>query len=221
MTTVATTVLPAEWTVADMLKHLGIRPERIPLYPPPGTATENDVLEVHRRSGRLCELVDGVLVEKLLGFYESALAGALIHFLHLHLDRQPLGVVGAPDGMLKILGDQVRIPDVCFIRWERFPGGTPSRRDPIPAVAPDLAVEILSEGNTEEEMARKLRQYFEGGSGLVWYIDPESRSARVYTSPEQVATVSEDGILDGGDVLPGFQLRLGDLFERAERGAGG
>jgi len=219
MATVVSTILPTDWSVADMLEHLGVPPQRIRMYPPPGTATEEDVLEVRRRTGRLCELVDGVLVEKTMGYYESILAIELGYHLRDYLQRNPVGVVAGPDGMLKILPPQVRIPDVSFVRWEKFPEGRPSRRDPIPTLAPDLGVEILSEANTEEEMERKLREYFEGGSRLVWYIDPDTRSARVYTSPDQFANVSEDGILDGGDVLPGFQLRLRELFEGAERGA--
>jgi hypothetical protein len=59
-------------TVSDLLHQLGdIPPERVRLQPPPGTATEADVVAVHSREDRLCELVDGVLVEKTLGYYES------------------------------------------------------------------------------------------------------------------------------------------------------
>ena len=212
MATVLPTVLPADWTVADMLKHLSIPPERVRLHPPPGMATEQDVLEVHRRTGRLCELVDGVLVEKIVGYYESVLAGILLHFLNAYLEGHPLGLAAGEAGMLQVLPGQVRIPDVSFIRWDRFPGGAPSPKDPIPAIAPDLAVEILSEGNTEPEMERKLREYFEGGSQLVWYIDPRTRSARVYTAPDSFTTRAGSDTLDGGAVLPGFQFRLSDLF---------
>ncbi|MCR4412754.1 MAG: Uma2 family endonuclease [Thermoguttaceae bacterium] len=213
------TLLPLDWSLGDLLKHLGVPADRVAANPPPGTATENDVLEVYSRTGRLCELVEGVLVEKPMGWYESTLAAALIYFLHAYLEKHPLGMVAGEAGTLKILPGQVRIPDVSFVRWERFPGRRAPRGHLIPAVAPDLAVEILSEGNTEQEMDRKLREYFEGGSRLVWYIDPQTRSARVYTSPTQFTAVAEDGMLDGGDVLPGFQLRLGDLFARAEQGA--
>jgi Uma2 family endonuclease len=219
MATGLPTALPADWTVADMLEHLSIPPERVRLHPPPGQAREEDVLETHRRTGRLCELVDGILVEKTVGYYESVLAGILLHFVNAYLAKHPLGLAAGEAGMLKVLPGQVRIPDVSFVRWERFPGGKPSRNDPIPAVSPDLAVEILSEGNTEPEMERKLREYFEGGSRLVWLIDPEDRRARVYSSPGQFTTRSENDILDGGDVLPGFQFRLGDLFLRARQHA--
>ena len=71
-----------EWTVADLQERLGgIPAERIHLYPWPGLATENDALEIHARTGLLCELVDGILVEKPMSFYESAVAAVIGHFL--------------------------------------------------------------------------------------------------------------------------------------------
>jgi hypothetical protein len=61
-------------TVADLLKKLGnVPPERVHLGPLPGTATEQDVLEAEGRTGRLCELVDGTLVAKNVGYYGSFL----------------------------------------------------------------------------------------------------------------------------------------------------
>ncbi len=220
MATASPTVLPTDWTIADVLQHLGVPPQRILMYPPPGTATEDDVLDIKRRTGRLCELVDGVLVEKPMGYYESTLALALGYFLHLYLEERPIGAVSGPDGMMKIVPPRVRIPDVAFVRWERFPGRKSPRGRRIPIIAPDLAVEVLSKTNTKKEMQQKLQEYFAGGTRLVWYIDPATRSARVFTSPDRHTVVDEQGVLDGADVLPGFQLRLGDLFDRAEKGAG-
>jgi Uma2 family endonuclease len=119
-----------------------------------------------------------------------------------------------------VLPRQVRVPDLCVIRWERFPNRR-LPREPIPAVAPDLAIEVLSKGNTPGEMRRKLRDYFQAGVRLVWYLDPKARTMEVYTSPEQCTVVGENDVLDGGDVLPGFQLPLKELFARAERQGGG
>jgi Uma2 family endonuclease len=117
---------------------------------------------------------------------------------------------------LWILPKRMRIPDVSFITWDRFPDGKlPKQR--VYRVAPDLAVEILSKGNTKSEMELKLREYFEAGVRLVWYIDARSRIAQIFTAVDQFRTIDTNGLLEGGDVLPGFQLRLGELFERAER----
>ncbi len=215
-TTIVPSVLPVEWTFADVLEHLGGIPlHRVRAVPPPGMATEKDVLEAESRTGRICELVDGVLVEKTMGYYESLLAAILIRLLGDFVEKHNLGIVLGEAGTLKILPKQVRIPDVSFIGWERFPGHR-LPPEPIPAVAPDLAVEVLSEGNTPGEMQRKLRDYFQAGVRMVWYLDPKTRSVEVYTAPDRRVVVDERGTLDGGDVLPGFQLPLAELFARAE-----
>ena len=120
------------------------------------------------------------------------------------------------DGPLKILPGKVKLPDVSFIGWHRFPKKRLGRR-PIPALVPDLVIEVLSDTNTKREMDRKLKQYFQAGVSLVWYIDPETRSARAFTSPTDVTQLDEDGLLDGGQVLPGFQLSLRWLFDRADQ----
>lgn len=156
MSTALVSSFPADWTAADMQEQLGGIPlDRIRMVPPPGTATEEDVVAVHARTGQLCELVDGILVEKVMGYRESRLAVVLGHFIETYLDARPLGSVAGADGMLRLFPGMVRIPDLSFIPWERFPERKLPRQ-PIPPIAPDLAVEVLSKGNTDREMQRKL-----------------------------------------------------------------
>jgi Uma2 family endonuclease len=211
----ATAAEPGPETLADLLERLGSIPlERVRMHPAPGTAVEEDVLR-HLVGGRtLCELVDGVLVEKPMGFYESILAAVLIEHLRVFVKARDLGVVVSPDGTMRLESGLVRSPDVGFLSWNRFPGRK-LPRDPIPAIAPDLAVEVISRGNTEPEMERKLREYFRSGARLVWYTDPRTRTVRVYTSPESVTLLDESGTLDGGDVLPGFSLPIRQWFAEA------
>lgn len=207
---------PTAWTIADVQARLaGFPADRIRTYPAPGTATEQDVLEAEAQSGRICELIDGTMVEKTMATYESLLAAELIHIIRCYLDFKNLGAVLAPDGLLKILPGQIRAPDVSFIRWERLPARQ-SPKPPIYAEAPDLAVEILSQGNTAEEMERKLREYFQAGTRLVWFIEPKTRTARAYTAAGAWTEIGADGSLLGGDVLPGFELPLARLFAQAE-----
>jgi Uma2 family endonuclease len=209
--------IPADWTLADLQKHLGgVALERIRLYPPPGLATVEDALWLEDHEDRLCELVDGVLVEKVMSTFESQLAFLLGHYLHIYLDRHPIGIVTGPDGQLWILPTIMRMPDVAFIHWDKFPGGK-LPNDPAYKIAPDLAVEIISKGNPRKEMEIKLDEYFRAGVRLVWYIDPRNRAAQNYAARDACTDIDETGFLDGGAVLPGFSLRLGELFERAER----
>jgi len=217
-TTLAQTVLPpVDRTFADVLDHLGgIPPERVYAFPPAGAAEPQDVEAVRARSGRTCELIDGVLVEKTVGYLESRLAIVLGYLLETFLEEHDLGIVLGEAGTLEILPNQVRAADISFLSWDRFPDRQ-LPQEPVPALTPDLAVEILSEGNTAQEMERKLRDYFEAGVQLVWYIDPRARTARSYTAPDSCRQVPENGTLSGDTVLPGFELSLDELFARAER----
>jgi Uma2 family endonuclease len=199
-------------TFADVLHQLGdIPPQRVLADPPPGRATERDLLRLLDHSGRLYELVDGVLVEKVVGFAESFLAARLIKLLSNWVDDRGLGIVSGADGPMKLMPKMVRLPDVSFVSWERLPGrAVPSA--PIPDLAPDLAVEVLSEGNTKGEMERKLKEYFLAGVRLVWIIDPPRRRVTAYTAPDESTVVGEDESLTGGEVLPGLSLPLRDVF---------
>src|SRR5581483_12070113 len=103
-------------TAADWWDALGQVPmERIVFDPLPGTATEADVVRLDDHEDRLCELIDGTLVEKPMGFEESAIAAVVITLLRTFVKPRKLGVVTAPDGMMRISARRVRIPDVAFV----------------------------------------------------------------------------------------------------------
>lgn len=202
-------------TVADLLARLGdIPPERILMDPKPGTATEEDLLRLPKDVQRLCELIDGTLVMKPVGSPESAMAFALGGFLFPYLGQDNIAIALGPDGHTRYFGNQVRMPDVAVILRRRLPGGK-LPKDQICPVAPDLAIEVLSPGNTKQEIARKLQVYFDSGVRLAWVVNPRKRSVLVYTSPEDFSKLGEDDVLDGGDVLPGFRLSIREWFEAA------
>ena len=202
-------------TVADLLERFGPMPaKRIRTNPPPGTATEQDVMDIESQESRLCELVDGVLVEKTVGYYESHLAMRLGHFLTGFVEQNHLGVVAGEAGTLRLAPGLVRIPDVSFTSWDQLPGRR-IPREPIADLAPDLAVEVISPSNTAPEMERKLQDYLAAGTRLVWYVLPVPQEVHVYTGERHdVLTIDQE--LSGGDVLPGFALPLRRLFEESE-----
>ncbi|HVS36801.1 MAG TPA: Uma2 family endonuclease [Gemmataceae bacterium] len=143
--------------LAEIMHHLGVSGRRIRANPPPGKATEKDVIRIHDRTDRLYELVDGVLVEKIMSFPESAFTCHLIKMLGIFLDDHPLGFLTAPDGAVRLMPGLVRLPDVSFISWDQLPKRE-RPTDPIADLAPALAVEVLSKGNTKREMGRKVRE---------------------------------------------------------------
>ncbi len=208
-------------TAAEMQAQLGGVPlERIRMIPPPGMATDEDALRVQDAEGRTCEVLDGVLVEKAMGFLEARIATVLASLIERFLEGNNLGIVVGPDGLTRLKVGRTRAPDVAFIRWEKFPGRQ-FPTVPVPTVVPDLTVEVLSKGNTRAEIETKLDEYFAAGVTMAWIIDPARELARMYSTRENVTEIREDGVLCAPEVLPGFELSLPDLFNRARTGASG
>jgi Uma2 family endonuclease len=206
------TAVTDEKTLADVLRDLGgVSPSRVRFRPAPGMATEKDVVKIRDRERRLFELVDGVLVEKVMGYWESVLAIELARFLGNFVKRRNLGTLAGEAGMLRLSPGLVRIPDLSFISRARLAEHR-AARPPILPLGPDLAIEVVSEGNTPKEIARKIREYFASGCRLVWVVDPRTRTIAVYTSPDNSIDLKETQTLTGGDVLPGFRLPLKKLF---------
>jgi Uma2 family endonuclease len=201
----------------DLVERLGGIPlSRILAHPAPGTATEADLLEASRRYGRLYELVEGVLVEKVMAYRESLFALLLAKMLLDFVEPRNLGLVSGADGTMKLFGGLVRIPDVAFASWNRIPGRVVPK-EPIPDLTPDLVAEVLSESNTPPEMERKRSEYFASGVRLIWEFDLESRIVTVYTRAQGVAVYGSSQTLDGGEVLPGFTVVLNDLFSKLDQ----
>jgi Uma2 family endonuclease len=209
-----TTELPTR-TFAELHARLGGVPlTRIRTQPPPGTATEDDLLRPH---GPTCELIDGVLVEKAMGARESVLGMYIGRLLGEHVEAEDLGLVLGEAGFLRLTGGQIRAPDVTFVPWSEFPGGEAPEDEAFWSVAPVLAVEVLSPTNTRAEIDRKLSELFAAGCKLAWVIDPATKTAKVYTSAKKFKEFDATGTLEGGKVLPGFKLSLADLFAATKR----
>src|SRR5262249_1984888 len=98
-----------------------------------------------------------------------------------------------------------------FVSWEKLPGRCLPRQA-MPDLVPDLAVEVLSEGNTPREMARKLDEYFSLGVHLVWLVNPITESTEVYTSRHQSTVLDKSATLERRFILPVFTLPLRPLF---------
>jgi Uma2 family endonuclease len=206
-------------TLADVLHDLGVSPRRIRMKPPPGRATEADLIRIRTHDKRLYELVYGMLVEKITGAAQACITSILDRRVGDFVEVNDLGYTMGADGPSRLLEGLVRLPDLSYVSWDRMPTKE-FPAEPIPGVAPNLAAEVLSEGNTRTEMARKLKEYFLAGAELVCVIDPHKRTIAVYTAPDQMTTLTEKETLDGGHVLPGFTMPVKDLFARLPRDYG-
>ena len=200
--------------LGELLERLGgISPDRVLLEPPPGTATEPDLLRALARRDLLCELVEGTLVEKPPNFRASALTAWIVRLLWPPVEANDHGFLTGPNCPFRLFPGLVRLPAIAFTSRERLPGGE-LPTEPLPDLAPDLAVEVPREENTASEMLRKRKEYFLAGTTLVWIVDPRRRVVTVYTAPEVGETLTEADTLDGGTVFPGLELPVRRIFER-------
>lgn len=199
-------------TLQERLLDLGNIPlSRIVMIPPPGQATKNDWLAIRESSKRLCELVDGTLVEKPMGWLESLLGAVLVRWLGNYVTEKNLGVVTGADGFTELYSDTVRGPDIAYVSWNRIPSGQ-LPTSPLPRLVPNFVIEILSKGNTYGEMSRKRREYFHAGVELMWMVDHRNRTITVYRTSQRFEVVREGQMIDGAPVLPDWTFNTADLF---------
>jgi Uma2 family endonuclease len=160
------------------------------------------------------ELQAGLLVsEPLPGGRHGSVTAAVAGILRAHVREHRLGVVFAGDSgfVLARKPDTVRGPDVAFVSRERFERSG----DAVKAFAgaPDLAVEILSPSNTPAALHAKVADYLAAGTRRVWVVDPEAQTVTVYASLLGPHRLGEEETLEGDDVVPGFRVRVGEIFE--------
>lgn len=201
-------------TFADFHAWLGGIPlDRIRMTPTPGTATEADLISAWTTPPYRCpELVGGTLVEKISSFSTAAILQNVGPFVKTH----DLGVCLHGCKPFRLRSNLIRIPSFTFTPWQRLPNQQLPNEE-IASFVPALVVEVSNASNTAAELERKVREYFSVGCNLTWIIDPRARTARVYTTAKQFSDLDENDTLDGGKVLPGFQLKLADLFVSVKR----
>ena len=161
-----------------------------------------------------CELVKGeVLTVPPTGGEHGAASSRMDRRVGSFVERHRLGAVGGAETgyILSRDPDTVRAPDVSFVSRDRIPDtGGPAGYWPF---APDLAVEVESPGDTPREIATKIEEYLSAGTRLVWSLSRARRTLTVHAPGAEPRVLHEDDILDGGDVLPGFAVRVGEFFE--------
>ena len=175
-------------------------------------STANELFEMPDDGFRY-ELVRGELRKMSpSGSEHGAIIINISFLLARHVRSKKLGVCFGAETGFKIASDPdtVRAPDVAFIRRERIPeSGIPKKFWPG---APDLAVEVLSPGDTRREVDEKVEDWLEAGAQAVWVINPKRRGVSVYRPMTDVTHLSEADELDGGEVMPGFRCKVAEIF---------
>lgn len=164
--------------------------------------------------GKKYELQAGMLVsEPLPGTRHGHVAAHVAALLDIHVRRHRLGVVLTNDSgfILSRSPDTVRGPDVAFVSRRRF-DDLPDTSKAFPG-APDLAVEVLSPSNTSAGIHTKVAEYLAAGTRCVWVIDSAAETVARHRPLVDPRTFAGSDVLDGEDVVPGFRVKVSDLFE--------
>lgn len=204
-------------TVAEMLDHLGVPPERVRMRPLPGTATIEDAMRLDAKTDIWCELVHGTLIQRAVGFREAILSvqllGAVENYLHQH--GEP-GFLLNGAGPFWIAPGEMRSADLAYFSWERFPGRRLPRTDVLDCT-PEWTVDVVKPGNTTKEMARKRCEYFECGVKLVWQFYADEPRLEVFASPDDMKIIGPSEEITAAPVLPGFKWSIGRWMDRFRR----
>lgn len=197
---------------------------------PPQTVTAEELWRLSHlpeNVGKRFDLIEGVLTEMPpAGWEHGEITLELGAMVHQHVRQHKLGrVTAAETGYILFRSpksegtrqakDIVLAPDVGFIAAERARDLISPEYVPF---APDLAVEVVSPGNTTEEINEKVELYLKHGVRLVWVVYPARQKVHVYRPQQEgrasVAFLGIEDSLDGEDVLPGFSAAVRALFER-------
>ena len=205
-------------TAAEIVAQFGDVPLfRIVMDPAPGTATEEDIDRVKRETGRLCELIDGTLIEKAVGAESDLMGLELATLVRNAIRGKKIGWVLGAQAFLRLTGRRLRAADVAVVLAYQIPSGRFPSEPAYPDLYPDLAIEILSPSNRPGEMRRKRQDFFAAGTRLIWQIDPAAGTCEIYTSVEEPdETIAADGLLDGRDVIPGLSIPLAAVLGAVE-----
>jgi Uma2 family endonuclease len=156
---------------------------------------------------RLFEYIGGEVVQVVSNNYSSLVAAQVLIAIGIYLKQHPIGYLTGEAGGYVVAGERY-MPDVGFIAKARQPEPSRAAYNPNP---PDLAVEVLSPTDSPDHVRVKVGNYLAAGT-VVWVIDPERKLVEVYAPGQPVRKVGVDGVLDGGEVLPGFTLAVKDIF---------
>jgi Uma2 family endonuclease len=167
--------------------------------------------------GHHYEIINGELIDMgNSGALHGYVCSTLMILLGGYVRQHNLGAMLDSSTAFKMKNGNKRSPDIAFFAKERLQGIAVLPSGYLEG-APDLAVEVLSPGNTVEEIDDKLTEYFENGSRLVWVINPTQHYVLVYRSakePDRLLKGKDS--LDGEEVIPGFTLAIADLFQKLD-----
>jgi len=167
----------------------------------------DQMMQLPENADRLLEYIGGRIVEVVSMGYASEIGATVLSEIKVFTKRHNLGRVTGADGGYMVSGERY-IPDAAFISITKQPEPSYAAYNPIP---PDLAVEVLSPSNTDNEMRLKIVNYLLAGTTL-WLFDPDRQQVEIYVPGQPPRKLGMDDTIDGGAVLPDFKLAVRDVF---------
>ena len=178
--------------------------------------TDEAFLKVAEGSTRKHEVIDGKLTwMNAARLNHDDIATLIVTALNNHVRPRRLGKVFGPSATFRLNLDNVLMPDVSFAtvaNLRRYPAGL----DGFGVGAPDLAVKVISPSERKAKVRLKMKKHFAHGARLVWHVYLRGRRVEVFTAPDEMIVKRLDAgdALDGGQVIPGFCLPLGEIFDQ-------
>jgi|SRR5712671_2668169 len=160
--------------------------------------------------GRKYELVDGEVVVSAAGPYHGEIVIKIVRIVATFLDDHPIGKIYGDNVGLVFPNGNLRSPDAFFVRTEQLPGG----KSPVTfgEFVPDLAVEVLSPGDSPRRVLQKIGEFIECGVTLVWLVDPRTQTVTAYRSLSQTEVFAVNDTINAKPVLPGFACLVSRFF---------
>jgi Uma2 family endonuclease len=172
--------------------------------------TPQDVERASDRDGKRYELIDGELKEKTVGFESLVIATRISE--RFNAAFFPHTGVAAVEAMIYCFSrpNHGRKPDVVYVQLDRFKDRNIPTGDLH--LAPDVAIEVLSPGNSGIEIEEKLGEYLEAGVKMVWIVNPDARTIRIYRDDNTTRLFHAGDVIENEPLLPGFRLPVGEVF---------
>jgi Uma2 family endonuclease len=159
------------------------------------------------------ELIRGVIYQKMAATeLHNRIASRASSRVVIYADTHDLGLGYADGNSYVLTSEDEFIPDGSFVSKARLPNPIPQKYP----FAPDLAIEVISPINTDNEISYKIEMYFKYGTRRAWVFYPKEKVVRVHRPSGDGGVrhhvVGIDGVLSGEDVVPGFTLPLSEIF---------
>jgi len=152
-----------------------------------------------------------LMVREPAGVPPAVVVDRVLAKLTAYLAEHPLGRLYTPamGFMVERPPGGVRAPDIAFVKADRLPVPPPSA---FPALAPDLAVDVLTPEQWPKEILERVTQWLRAGTDVVWVFEPQRSVGRIYRREGTEEFIAADGAMRGEELLPGLVFPLTDVF---------